>query len=96
VPEVMFNPSDISINQAGIPEMITQTVNKCPSIFRRDLYSNIILTGGNSQIPGFKARIANDLASLKPAECTLSIQQLDRPELAAWRGMRLFAATDLA
>ena len=33
VPEVLFSPSDIGINQAGIPEMITQTINKCPTIF---------------------------------------------------------------
>jgi actin-related protein 6 len=33
VPEVIFSPSDIGINQAGLPEAIIQTVNKCPKLF---------------------------------------------------------------
>ena len=61
VPEVLFSPSDIGINQAGIPETITQTVEKCPPIFARDLYSNIVIGGGNTKIPGFKARVEKEL-----------------------------------
>ena len=33
IPEVLFSPQDIGINEAGIPEMLTQTVNKCPKPF---------------------------------------------------------------
>ena len=61
VPEVLFNPSDIGINQAGLPEAIHQSINKCPPIFAKDLYKNIILGGGNSKIPGFQARIEQEL-----------------------------------
>jgi len=57
VPEVLFNPSDIGINEAGIPEMLSQVVNKCPKPFEGPLYNNIILAGGNLNIPGFKTRL---------------------------------------
>ena len=30
VPEILFHPSDIGINEAGVPEMLTQVANKCP------------------------------------------------------------------
>ena len=53
VPEVLFNPSDIGINQAGIAEAITQTVSRCPEIFAEELYRNVIVSGGNSIIEGF-------------------------------------------
>ena len=38
VPEVLFNPQDIGINEAGIPEMLAQEVNKCPKPFQNLLY----------------------------------------------------------
>lgn len=91
VPEVLFSPSDIGINQAGIPEAITQTVKRCPPIFQRDLYSNVILGGGNSLIPGFRERIASDLLTLKPTDCSLNVTTVNQPQFAAWRGLQLFA-----
>ena len=38
IPEVLFNPSDIAINEAGIPEMTWQMVNKCPKALEHLLY----------------------------------------------------------
>jgi len=56
VPEVLFNPSDIGIHQAGIPETVSQTINKCPDAMQRILYRNIVLGGGNVNYSGFAER----------------------------------------
>ena len=53
IPEVLFSPQDIGINEAGIPEMLTQTVNKCPKPFQNLLYENILIGGGNALLPNF-------------------------------------------
>ena len=66
VPEVLFNPTDIGINQAGVSESIAQSIQKCPDIFAEELYSNIIVSGGNSTIEGFQKRIRDDLESISP------------------------------
>ena len=66
VPEVLFNPSDIGISQAGVSEAISQSISKCPEIFTEELYRNVIVSGGNSQIEGFQKRIKNDLTSIAP------------------------------
>jgi actin-related protein 6 len=42
VPEVLFNPNDIGIHQAGIPEMVSQCIEKCPDAMQRLLYRNIV------------------------------------------------------
>ena len=76
VPEVLFNPLDIGINQAGISEAISQSIQKCPDIFVDDLYRNIIVSGGNSVIEGFSKRIKNDLASIKPSDCSVGVHQM--------------------
>ena len=77
VPEVLFNPSDIGINQAGIPETICQSLNKCPTEMHEQLYSNIVLTGGNCNIKGFKSRIESELESLKPSDVAVKVTQVD-------------------
>ena len=66
VPEVLFNPADIGINQAGIPEAIVQTVEKCPPVFKRQLYANILIAGGNANLPGFSERIMSELERIRP------------------------------
>ena len=88
VPEVLFSPSDIGINQAGIPEAIIQTVDKCPSVMTEQLLQNIVLVGGNCNIRGFKARIEQDLESLKPIDAPVSVTQAEQPDLAVWKGLK--------
>lgn len=90
VPEVLFSPQDIGINEAGIPEMLTQVVGKCPKQFESLLYENIIIGGGNTMYPGFKERLENDLQSLKPIDSTVNVYDAKEPQHAAWKGLRLF------
>jgi len=66
IPEVLFNPLDIGINEAGIPETIQQTIKKCHPVLEETLYKNIIISGGNANFPGFKKRIEKEMNSLKP------------------------------
>ena len=79
VPEVLFNPSDIGINEAGIPEMLQQVVNKCAKPFEGPLYNNIIIAGGNTQLKGFKTRLERDLESIRPYDCPVRIFELQNP-----------------
>uniref|UniRef100_A0A0M3JL60 Actin-like protein (inferred by orthology to a C. elegans protein) n=1 Tax=Anisakis simplex TaxID=6269 RepID=A0A0M3JL60_ANISI len=32
VPEVLFNPSDIGVQQMGVAEAIAASINKCPKV----------------------------------------------------------------
>lgn len=57
IPEILMHPSDIGIQQAGIPEAITQSVSACDVELHGLLYANIILVGGNANIPGYRERM---------------------------------------
>ncbi|EIE78383.1 hypothetical protein RO3G_03087 [Rhizopus delemar RA 99-880] len=52
-----MRPSDIGLDQAGIAEAIVQGVNACDSVIHGLLYANIILVGGNANIPGYLDRM---------------------------------------
>jgi len=92
VPEFLFRPNDIGINQAGIAEVIVQAVNECAPEIHPLLYSNIVLCVGNCMFPGFKERLEKDLRAMVPIEFEINIFLSEKPHLAAWRGGSMLAS----
>ena len=73
VPELLFNPSDIGIEQAGVAECIVQSADACQPDLREALYSNIVLTGGSIQFPNFEERLRQELRALVPSDIEIDI-----------------------
>jgi actin len=44
--EALFAPATVGREESGIAEMIYNTITNCDIEIRKDLYSNIVLTGG--------------------------------------------------
>ncbi|ETN01279.1 hypothetical protein PPTG_17402 [Phytophthora nicotianae INRA-310] len=86
VPEVMFHPSDIGINQAGIAETIVQTVEACPEELSGAFYANILLVGGNTKFKNFRQRLERDLRPLVSDDFDIGLHEPSDPILAAWQG----------
>ena len=64
-PEALFQPSFQSV---GIHEMCYNSIMKCDPDLRKDLYANIVLSGGNTAFPGFANRMQKEITALAP--CT--------------------------
>lgn len=73
VPELLFHPSDIGIQQMGISEAIVYVIEKFPSEVQSHLYKNILLIGGSCNLPHFKERTEKDVRTMAPAECEVRI-----------------------
>lgn len=86
VPEILFNPSDIGVNQVGIVEAIVDSINSLPKQLHPLLYSNIVLTGGNANLPGFKERIMQGIRSYCPVDYQINVFLPDTPITHAWFG----------
>eukprot|EP01133_Synstelium_polycarpum_P014961 gene14961-17689_t len=90
-PGLLFNPSDIGINQAGLAESIVQSIN-CTNInLQKPLYSNILLLGGSTKFPGFKTRLYNELRKLAPDHLSINIHTPEDPITASLLGGVKFA-----
>lgn len=63
-PEVLFQPSFIGREDDGIHLLIDTTVKKCDLDLRKDLYSNIVLSGGTTMYPGVDARLLKEVTQL--------------------------------
>ena len=57
VPELLFNPGDVGVKQAGVPETVLQSLSGVPTGLWPAMLANILVIGGNSRIPGFMERL---------------------------------------
>merc|ERR1711972_971160 len=51
-PEVLFNPSLVGKEASGIHDTTFQSIMKCDVDIRKDLYANVVLSGGTTMFPG--------------------------------------------
>lgn len=86
IPEILFHPSDIGIEQMGIPEAIYHVVSLTPIEMHPHLYSNIILTGGSVHFPGFSKRVESDVRKMCPDDYTVRVFTPSEPVSYSWQG----------
>lgn len=86
VPELLFHPSDIGINQMGICEAVIDAINACPEETRPHLYANIVVIGGSASFPGMQQRLQKDIRSMAPEWYTVNVFLPEDPIEYAWHG----------
>lgn len=91
VPEVLFQPSIIGLDQAGLIESVSDIVKTFDVSQREKLMHNIFLTGGFSQVPGLSERIHASLQSIYPVNTKIKVKRAADPVLDAWKGAAMFA-----
>ncbi|MFX0025724.1 MAG: actin, cytoplasmic 2 [Candidatus Hermodarchaeota archaeon] len=63
-PECFFNPSVIGKELDPIDNLIVSAISECDVDLRRDLYSNIVLSGGSTMFPGIKERLTKEIKEM--------------------------------
>lgn len=91
VPELLFHPSDIGINQVGLVEAIVDSINSLPKKIQPLMYANIILTGGSVNIKGLKERLTKGIRSYCPVHYDVNVNLTDNPITHAWHGGKVLA-----
>lgn len=91
IPELLFHPSDIGINQMGISEAVIDAVNACPEETRPHLFANIIVIGGSAKFPGLQSRLQKEIRSMAPDWFKVNVSLPEDPDTYAWYGGKYFA-----
>lgn len=92
VPEILFHPSDIGLSQVGIAEAIVDAINSQPKEIHSLLYENIVLIGGNVNLPGFKTRVLQGVRKYCPSHYQVNVFLPDDPVTNAWFGGKALVA----
>ncbi|KAL1954662.1 hypothetical protein VTO42DRAFT_856 [Malbranchea cinnamomea] len=96
VPELLFNPQDIGMQQPGIPEIIMQSLHVLPTGLHPAFLANVLVVGGNALIPGFLQRLEGDLRQLAPTECVVRVRSPADPIRSTWLGASRMANNSAA
>lgn len=91
IPEILFQPSIIGHDQAGISETIEFILGKYPANVQKDLAANVFVTGSLAKLPGLRERLVCDLRKMRPAGDHIGVTVARDPAGDAWRGGRDFA-----
>ena len=94
VPELLFHPIDIGLQQAGVAEAIVHAVNSCDPTLRGPMYAHVLLTGGSAAFPNFARRLESELRPLVPDCFPISIEVAKDPVNCAWHGGAALANDD--
>ena len=57
VPELLFNPGDVGMQEEGLPGIVLQSLSAVPTGLWPAMLANILVVGGNSKIEGFMTRL---------------------------------------
>ncbi|XP_018331394.1 actin-like [Agrilus planipennis] len=91
-PEALFKPSLIGLESEGIHKALRTSVMKCDYDLRKELYGNIVLSGGTTKMKGFVDRLEREIVQLVPPQVQIKlIKQADRHH-ASWIGGSVLAS----
>ncbi|WXG43048.1 MAG: actin family protein [Promethearchaeati archaeon SRVP18_Atabeyarchaeia-1] len=85
-PEVFFNPGVIGMEATPLDESIVDSIRKCDVDLRRELYANIVLSGGSTMFPGLKERLEKEIKELTPEEVDVKIIAPPERQYSVWMG----------
>ncbi|CAI5463478.1 unnamed protein product [Closterium sp. Yama58-4] len=91
-PEVLFNPGLVGMEQAGIHEMCFEPIMKCDVDMRKEMYANIILSGGSTLFPGFADRLNKEITEVAPHTIKVKVIAPPEREFSPWIGGSMYAS----
>ena len=91
-PEVLFQPSLIGKEASGIHDCTFQTIMKCDVDIRRDLYANIVMSGGTTMFPGIAERMTKELTGLAPSTMKIKVVAPPERKYSVWIGGSILAS----
>ena len=84
--EVLFNPNLIGSEAGGIHTAVFNTIAACDIDIRRELYNNVVLSGGSTMFPGIAERLTKELTALAPATMKVKVVAPPERKYSVWIG----------
>ena len=85
-PEVLFQPSMVGLEGGGIHEITYASIMKCDVDIRKDLYANVVLSGGTTMFPGVADRMSKEISALAPSSMKVKVVAPPERKYSVWIG----------
>lgn len=95
-PEVLFNPSMMGLESAGVASLVWDSISRCDIDIRKSLLHNVVLSGGSTMFRGFQERLTRELKGFAPTASQANIKVVMSKDheqtLAVWSGAQVYAS----
>jgi len=91
-PEVLFQPNVIGMESAGIHRLTFDSIMKCDVDIRRDLYKNIVMSGGTTMFTGIPERLEKEMKALAPQNMDIKVIAPPERKYSVWIGGSILAS----
>ncbi|CAK0864615.1 unnamed protein product [Prorocentrum cordatum] len=90
--KVLFQPSFVGKEASGIHDTTCQSIMQCDVDLRKDLYANMVVSGGAAMFPGIAERMVKKLHALAPWTMKIKVAAAPERKYAAWIGGSMFSS----
>ena len=90
--EILFQPNKAGKDLEGVPKYVFDSVMKCDNDVRRDLFQNIILSGGSTLFEGMGERMWQEIHQLAPSTNKIKILAPPERKYSVWLGGSILAS----
>ncbi|RVD88158.1 uncharacterized protein DFL_002353 [Arthrobotrys flagrans] len=91
-PEALFQPSVLGLESGGIHVTTFNSIMKCDVDVRKDLYGNIVMSGGTTMYPGIADRMQKEITALAPSSMKVKIIAPPERKYSVWIGGSILAS----
>jgi actin len=91
-PELLFKPHFNGFDCDGIDQTLFDSIMKCDIDVRKELYANIVLSGGTTMFTGLPERIEKEIIRLAPPTVKVKVVAPPGRKYAAWIGGSILAS----
>ncbi|OHW91759.1 actin [Colletotrichum incanum] len=91
-PEALFAPSVLGLESGGIHVTVFNSIMKSDVDVRKDLYGNIVMSGGTTMYPGLSDRMQKEITSLAPSSMKVKIIAPPERKYSVWIGGSILAS----
>jgi len=85
-PEALFQPQFLGLEQEGIHKLTFSSIMKCDVDIRKDLYGNIVMSGGTTMYNHIPERVQQEVKALAPDSMTIKIIAPPERKYSVWIG----------
>jgi actin beta/gamma 1 len=91
-PEALFKPTMIGMESPGVADTTYNSIMKCDIDVRKDLYANIVLSGGTTMYEGLPERLQKDVTNKAPSSMKVKVVAPPERKYSVWIGGSILAS----
>jgi actin, other eukaryote len=83
---LLFKPHFIGKEFPGIDQLTYESIMKCDLDVRKDLYANIVLSGGTTMFTGIAERLSKEMVNKAPSSMKIKVLAPPERKYSVWIG----------